>query len=59
MIQELTAIKDVRAKNNDLWMEILRIALEARPQETKNVLRQIKNNDKEISRNAGELIRKG
>lgn len=58
-MKELDIIKDIRIKNNDLWMDILRIALEARPEQTKMVLRQIKNNDKEISRNVGEIIRKG
>jgi len=58
-MKELDIIKDIRAKNNDLWMEILRIALESRQEETRNILRRIKNNDEEISRNVGEIIRKG
>lgn len=40
----------IRANNNWLWMKILAIALEAAPKQTRKVLKEIKENDKEVSR---------
>lgn len=42
-------IQKVRAKNNVLWMDILRIAMERAPEQTKAVLNAINANDQEIS----------
>ena len=47
--QVVDDIEHMRRLNNRLWMQILRIALAAAPQETKAVLQDIKNNDRLIS----------
>lgn len=45
----VTRIALVRARNNELWMRVLEIALENAPDETKAVLRLINTNDRAIS----------
>jgi len=42
-------IEETRRHNNGLWMELLRIALEKAPEETRTVLRQINQNDRFIA----------
>jgi len=51
----LETIKQKRASNNDLWMEVLGIALRVAPDETKKVLRKIRSNDLEISKLTGVI----
>ena len=48
-------IRKIRSHNNIEWMRILEIALKHAPEETKKVLREINNNDREISGLLGEL----
>jgi hypothetical protein len=48
-------IETVRKDNNRLWMDILRLALEAEPQRAKAILLKIKRNDGAIQRMLGEL----
>jgi hypothetical protein len=55
--QIVGAITTVRARNNDLWMRLLAIAIEAAPDKTKAVLREINENDREISGLLGELAK--
>lgn len=50
-------IADIRANNNGLWMQLLEIALEAEPEVTKTVLRQINNNDGQVSALLKELAK--
>jgi len=50
-------IADIRANNNGLWMQLLEIALEAEPELTKTVLRQINNNDGQVSALLKELAK--
>lgn len=45
----LNNIRKIRAANNIKWMEILAIALKHAPEETKEVLRDINENDHAIS----------
>jgi hypothetical protein len=52
---QLDFIERIRDDNNILWMNILRIALEHAPKETKDILRQIKNNDTSISETLGKI----
>lgn len=42
-------ISDVRASNNRLWMELLKIALRSDPEHAKSVLREINANDSKIA----------
>lgn len=53
-IEKITAI---RARNNDLWMRLLEIALEAAPDKTKAVLRDINENDRAVSGLLAELAK--
>ncbi len=48
-------IKQARIKNNDLWVKLLEIALEANPEKTKIVLKEIRKNDIEIYSEMGKL----
>ena len=41
-------IENTRTKNNINWMNILRIAIKYSPEETKNLLRKINNQDQKI-----------
>lgn len=50
-------ISDIRANNNVLWMRLLEIALEHAPVDAKAALRQINNNDREISGLLQELTK--
>ena len=43
-------IERTRSKNNKNWMDLLRIALNHAPKESKKVLKKINLNDKKISR---------
>ena len=42
-------IQKIRAKNNNNWMDLLRIALKHAPNETKKILKKINSQDKKIS----------
>lgn len=53
----VTKIGLIRARNNGLWMKLMEIALETAPDETKEVLRQINANDREISSLLTELAK--
>lgn len=47
--ETIDQIADIRHRNNALWMQLLKIALEHAPTETKGVLCQINENDTAIS----------
>jgi len=53
----ITEIKNIRAGNNDLWMEILQIAIEADPIRTSKVLSRIKQNDTQVTEKTLELLK--
>lgn len=53
---QLNAIKQIREDNNTLWMQILRIALENSPDETKAILSKIKENDLQVTLHVGDII---
>ena len=42
-------IQEIRTKNNELWMDILRLAFKTKPEEAKEIMKQITENDKKIS----------
>lgn len=48
--QALDTVSDIRRKNNDLWMAILGIAIESQPERTRDLIKQISNNDKEVTK---------
>lgn len=45
----LRQLEDIRARNNALWLELLRIAIEEAPVRTKKVIQVINDNDRAIS----------
>ncbi len=47
--EAVDTVEAIRAANNHLWMDLLRIALEADPDKTKAILRKINANDQRIS----------
>lgn len=48
-LDALATIKDIRIANNDLWMKILRIAVEARPKKTRAILQAIRTRDEMVT----------
>ena len=51
----LGSIKKIRVKNNDLWMEILAIALECNPIATKQIIKDIATNDTAVALTLGAI----
>jgi len=49
-------IENTRTKNNINWMNILRIAIKYSPEETKNLLRKINNQDQKISKLLKKIV---
>lgn len=43
-------IERIRVRNNRLWMRLLRIAMEADPVRSREVINKISENDKEITK---------
>lgn len=52
----LGLIAQTRLLNNELWMRLLEIALQHAPEETKDVLREIRGNDQRISDLLGRIL---
>ena len=48
-------IEEIRKNNNKNWMNLLRIALESSPKQSKLVLKKMNTNDKKISKLFSEL----
>ena len=48
-IKIIDEIQKVRSKNNKCWMDILRVAINFAPKQTKKLLSQINSNDRKIS----------
>lgn len=46
--ENIAKIKEIRVNTNDLWMEILQIAVEADPVRTMKVMARIRQNDAKI-----------
>lgn len=44
----LDDVKSIRARNNDLWMKIVAVALKADPIATKRLMRNIATNDRMV-----------
>lgn len=49
-------IRTIRAENNDLWLALLKIALNSEPRKTNAVLRGIRRNDARIGEEMRKLI---
>jgi hypothetical protein len=48
-------VQKVRASNNKLWMDLLRLAIDSKPEKAKAILKSINANDKKISKLLGEI----
>jgi hypothetical protein len=55
----LEKMKAIRARNNEHWVAILSVALEHAPAETKELLRQIDDNDRQINSLLREISKGG
>ncbi len=42
-------VEKIRAENNSLWMDILRLAYLMAPNQTRAIIKEIRKNDKEIT----------
>ena len=51
----INLIKEVRAKNNDCWMDILKLAFAYAPNQAKEIFKNITENDAEINKLSKEL----
>lgn len=45
----ISNIERIRVRNNKLWMNLLRLAVEARPEKAKEIIGKIGKNDREIT----------
>jgi len=45
----ISQITKIRVRNNKLWMQLLALAVEARPTKAKAIISKISNNDKEVT----------
>lgn len=46
---EIDEIQKIRVENNKLWMDLLRIAMNKDPENTKRILKEIRKNDLLVS----------
>lgn len=46
----IAQIERIRVRNNKLWMQLLRIALESNPIKSREVVTKISKNDREITK---------
>lgn len=51
----LDEIENIRQTNNRLWMNLVRLALRAKPVEAKAILEAITDNDRKVSNRLGQL----
>lgn len=51
----LDEVEDIRQSNNSLWMNVLRIALEAAPIKTKQLIKEISDNDEQVTKKLRSL----
>lgn len=56
MREELEEIKKIRVRNNDLWLELVDIALKHAPVDAKRILAQISTNDRLVSDYVGDIV---
>jgi len=49
LVDPVDAMEAVRARNNRLWMDIVRLARRVAPEEFRRIARQIEANDAEIA----------
>ena len=50
-----TNIENIRKKNNKNWIDLLRLAYDVKPKETKSILTKILKKDKELIKLASKL----
>lgn len=51
----IKTVSEIRARNNILWMKLLKLAVEASPLKAKSILAAINENDRKISKHLGHL----
>lgn len=56
MTKQIDKIQKIRAKNNKLWMDLMRLAFDHAPEQAKVIMNQISQNDEEITKAVKEMI---
>jgi len=56
MTDLVSEIEHIREKNNQCWMKLLRIALIAQPERTRAILKQIVQNDRNVTEHLQRII---
>lgn len=56
MKKQIDTIQKIRAKNNKLWMDLMRLAFVHAPEQTKVIMSQISQNDEKITKAVKEMI---
>jgi hypothetical protein len=51
----LDEVENIRQTNNRLWMNLVRLALKAKPVEARAILEAITDNDRKVSNRLGRL----
>lgn len=51
----INQVEEIRRDNNRLWMDILRVAMDKAPEETKKILVKINANDRKVTGLLGML----
>jgi len=51
----INEIQKVRSKNNKLWMDLLKLAIEVSPKKAKKIIEKINHNDMIISQLLGKI----
>lgn len=45
----IAQVAKIRVRNNKLWMQLLALAVEARPRKAKEIIAKISKNDREVT----------
>ena len=56
MTKQIDKIQKIRAKNNKLWMDLMRLAFDHAPEQAKVIMSQISQNDEKITKAVKEMI---
>jgi hypothetical protein len=53
--QIIATVTRIRSRNNRLWMDLLTLAIKAKPRKAKSIIRKIVQNDKDVSKWMGRV----
>tara|TARA_B100001057_G_scaffold499163_2_gene608799 strand:- start:4441 stop:4641 length:201 start_codon:yes stop_codon:yes gene_type:complete len=55
--KQINLIKKTRQKNNNNWMDLMKVAFRSNPRETKKIIKKIFQSDKKINKIVKNLIK--